>query len=91
MLIFIALLGAYVVASEWAGLDSRLPFGMAAVVLVAAMVTYAAGNRGASDAITGYIFLLIAAGILLFLIDQLRAALKARLMRQKPNRELQTG
>lgn len=67
------LLAGYLITSEWVGLDSRIPFAMASGVLAAAIVTYALGNRGASDAMAGYIFLLIAGGVILFLVDQARA------------------
>jgi hypothetical protein len=71
-LLFLALLVAYMVYSEWAHLDSRLPIAAALVLLV---VTAAAEALGASDTanlLAEFVFFLLAGGVVLLLVDHLR-------------------
>jgi hypothetical protein len=70
--LFLGLLGAYMVYSEWARLDSRYLIGAALVLLVVAAVVDAAGATGAANTIAIYVFFLLAAGVVLLLVDHLR-------------------
>jgi hypothetical protein len=71
-LAFLGLLGAYMVYSQWAGLDSRYPVGAALVLLVVAAVADAAGATGAANSFAEYVFFLLAAGVVLLLVDHVR-------------------
>ncbi|HTP54207.1 MAG TPA: hypothetical protein VML94_04475 [Thermoplasmata archaeon] len=71
-LAFLGLLGAYMVYSQWAGLDSRYPVGAALVLLVAAAVADAAGATGVANSFAEYVFFLLGAGVVLLLVDHLR-------------------
>ena len=71
-LVFLALLAAYAVYSVWADLDPRYPVGAALVLLAAAAVTDAAGATGAANALAEYVFFLLAAGVVLLLVDPVR-------------------
>ncbi|MGC2289762.1 MAG: hypothetical protein WA688_07905 [Thermoplasmata archaeon] len=70
--LFLGLLGAYMVYSAWTRLDSRYPIAGALVLLVVAAVVDAAGATGAANAIAVYVFFLLAAGVVLLLVDHLR-------------------
>lgn len=70
--IFIGLLGAYMIYSAWARLDSRYLIGAALVLLVAAAVVDAGGATGAANTLAVYVFFLLAGGVVLLLIDHVR-------------------
>jgi len=76
-LLFLALLLMYMVYSEWAGLDSRYPVAAALGLLVVTAVVDALGNVPAANALAEYVFLLLAGGVVLLLVDHLRAGRKA--------------
>ena len=75
--VFGGLLVAYMVYSQWVGLDSRYPIGAALVLLVGAAVLDASGATGAASTLSVFVFLLLAAGVILLLIDHVRAARRA--------------
>ena len=70
--IFIPLLAAYLFSSEWAGLDSRYPIGMALALLVVSAIEEAVGNGQVADALTQFVFFLLLGGVLLLFIDYLK-------------------
>ncbi|MGA7860414.1 MAG: hypothetical protein WCB19_00970 [Thermoplasmata archaeon] len=70
--LFLGLLGAYMVYSAWARLDSRYLIAGALVLLVAAAVVDAAGATGAANTLAVYVFFLLAGGVLLLLVDHVR-------------------
>jgi hypothetical protein len=70
--LFLGLLGAYMVYSQWARLDSRYPIVGALVLLVAAAVVDAAGATAAANTIAVYVFFLLAGGVVLLLVDHVR-------------------
>jgi hypothetical protein len=71
-LVFLGLLGAYMVYSEWAGLDSRYLVGAALVLLVATAVADATGAVASANTLAEYVFFLLAGGVVLLLVDYLR-------------------
>ncbi len=71
--VFLALLLAYMVYSQWARLDSRFPIAGALVLLVAAALVDAAGDDPAANILAEFVFFLLAAGIVLLLLDHARA------------------
>lgn len=71
--VFLALLLAYMVYSQWARLDSRFPIAGALVLLVAAALVDAAGADAAANVLAEFVFFLLAAGIVLLLLDHARA------------------
>jgi hypothetical protein len=71
-LLFLGLLALYMVYSEWARLDSRYPIGAALVLLVAAAIADAAGSVSVANTFAEYVFFLLAAGVVLLLVDHLR-------------------
>lgn len=75
---FLALLVAYMVFSVWAGLDARYPIAGALVLLVATAVTDALGDSTTANTLAEYVFFLLGAGIVLLLIDHVRAGRAAR-------------
>jgi len=75
-LLFLALLLLYMVYSEWAGLDSRYPVAAALGLLVVTAVVDALGNVPAANTLAEYVFLLLAGGVVLLLVDHLRAGRK---------------
>ncbi|MFY9717558.1 MAG: hypothetical protein WAK40_06460 [Thermoplasmata archaeon] len=77
-LVFLALLAAYMVYSEWAGFDSRYVVGAALVLLVVAAVADAAGATGAANSFAEYVFFLLAAGVVLLLVDHVRSGRTSR-------------
>ncbi len=69
---FLLLLGIYMVYSQWAGLDSRYPIAAALVLLVVAAVLDAGGETGPANTVATYLFFLLAAGVVLLLVDHVR-------------------
>ena len=72
--VFLGLLTLYMVYSQWIGLDSRYPIVAALVLLVATAVVDAAGDLDAANTLAEFVFFLLAAGVILLLIDHVRAA-----------------
>lgn len=72
--LFLALLLAYMVYSEWARLDSRFLIAGALVLLVGAAVVDAAGATGVANTLAVYVFFLLAGGVVLLLVDHVREA-----------------
>ncbi len=70
--LFLGLLGAYMVYSAWARLDSRYLIAAALVLLVAAAVVDAAGATGAANTLAVYVFFLLGGGVVLLLVDHVR-------------------
>jgi len=70
--LFIALLGAYMLYSIWERLDSRYPIAGALGLLVVAAVVDAAGATGAANTLAVFVFLLLAGGVVLLLVDHVR-------------------
>jgi len=73
-LLFLALLAAYMLYSAWAGLDARLPVAAAVVLIAASAVADATGRPGAANTFLEYAFFLLAAGVVLLVIDRARRA-----------------
>ncbi|MGB6500975.1 MAG: hypothetical protein WBG19_06220 [Thermoplasmata archaeon] len=71
-LLFLALLAAYMVYSVWARLDSRYVIGGALVLLIAGAVADAAGSVPVANTVAQYVLFLLAAGVVLLLVDYLR-------------------
>lgn len=71
--IFVALLLAYMVYSVWARLDGRYPIVAALVLLVVTAVVDAAGDASTANTLAEYVFFLLAAGVVLLVIEQVRA------------------
>jgi hypothetical protein len=72
--IFLGLLLAYMVYSQWARLDSRYPIAGALALLVATAVVDAAGDLAAANTLAEFVFFLLAAGVVLLLLDHARGA-----------------
>jgi len=70
--IFVGLLLVYLVYSVWARLDGRYPIGAALVLLVATAVVDAAGNVDTANTLAEYVFFLLAGGVVLLVIEQVR-------------------
>ena len=75
--IFLGLLGAYMVYSAWARLDSRYLIAGALVLLVAAAAVDASGATGAANTLAVYVFFLLAGGVVLLLVDHVRGDRRA--------------
>jgi len=71
--IFVGLLLAYLVYSVWARLDGRYPIGAALALLVVTAVVDAAGDVNTANTLAEYVFFLLAGGVVLLIIEQLRA------------------
>jgi hypothetical protein len=71
--IFVGLLLVYLAYSVWARLDGRYPIGAALALLVVTAVVDAAGNVSAANALAEYVFFLLAGGVVLLLIEHVRA------------------
>lgn len=71
--LFVGLLAAYALYSVWVRLDPRYPVAGALLLLVAAALSQAADATDAANRLAEFAFLLLAAGVLLLLIDHLRA------------------
>jgi hypothetical protein len=74
VLVFLVLLVAYMVYSQWVRMDSRYPIAGALVLLVATAVVDAAGNVPAANTLAEFVFILLAAGVVLLLLDHARDA-----------------
>ncbi len=70
--LFVGLLVAYMVYSAWARLDSRYLIAGALALLVAAAIVDAGGATGAANTLAVYVFLLLAGGVVLLLVDHVR-------------------
>ncbi len=70
--IFLGLLIAYMIYSQWIRLDSRYPIAGALLLLVAAAVADALGQSDAANTLAIYVFFLLAGGVLLLLLDHVR-------------------
>lgn len=75
--VFGALLLIYMVYSQWAGLDSRYPIAAALVLLVGAAIVDASGASAVANTLSVFVFLLLAAGVVLLLADHVRASRRA--------------
>lgn len=71
--LFLALLVAYMAYSIWARLDGRLPVAAALVLLLAAAVLDALGATAAATTLAEFVFFLLGAGVVLLLIEHVRA------------------
>lgn len=69
---FLALLLVYMVYSEWTRLDSRYLILAALALLVITAAVDAAGAIGTANVLAVYVFYLLAAGVLLLVIDHVR-------------------
>ncbi len=74
VLAFLGLLGVYMVYSEWARLDSRYLVAGALVLLVVTALVDAAGATAAANTLAEFVFFLLAAGVVLLLVDHVRDA-----------------
>jgi hypothetical protein len=72
--IFLGLLLAYMVYSQWFRLDSRYPIAGALVLLVVTAVVDATGNLATANTLAEFVFFLLAAGVVLLLLDHARTA-----------------
>lgn len=72
VVLFLGLLLAYMVYSEWARLDSRYPIAAALGLLVITAVVDATGDVGVANTLAEYVFFLLAAGVVLLLVDHAR-------------------
>lgn len=70
--VFLALLLAYMVYSVWAGIDGRYPIAAALVLLVVTAVVDALGMVASANTLAEYVFFLLAAGVVLLLIEHVR-------------------
>jgi len=70
--IFGGLLLVYMAYSVWARLDGRYPIAAALVLLVVTAVVDALGNGGLADTLAEFVFFLLAAGVVLLLVEHLR-------------------
>ncbi len=71
--IFLGLLLAYMVYSQWVGLDSRYPIAAALVLLVIAAITDAVGAVSLANILAIFVFFLLGAGVILLLVDHVRS------------------
>lgn len=65
------------VYSEWAGLDSRFLLIAALLLLGVTAVADSVGALGAANTFAEYVFLLLAGGVVLLLVDHLRDGARA--------------
>lgn len=72
--LFLILLAAYSIYSVIVRLDPRYPVAGALLLLVAAAVADAGGSTATANSLAEFCFLLLAAGVLLLLIEHLREA-----------------
>lgn len=72
VLVFLGVLVAYMVYSEWAELDSRYLVAGALGLLVVTAVVDAAGATGAANTLAEFVFFLLAGGVVLLLVDHVR-------------------
>jgi hypothetical protein len=73
-LLFVVLFLGYLVYSSWARLDARYPIVAALALLLVAAVVEAAGEPASANAFAEYVFILLAGGIALLLVDYARNA-----------------
>lgn len=71
--IFLGLFVVYLVYSALTHMDARYPIGAALLMLVAAAVADAANSVDLANTLAEYVFLLLAGGVLLLLVDHLRS------------------
>lgn len=76
VVVFLVLLGTYMVYSVWAELDARYPIVAGLVLLVAAAAVDAAGDLATANVLAEYAFFLVGAGVVLLLIDRARESRK---------------
>jgi hypothetical protein len=72
--IFLGLLLLYMVYSQWRGLDSRYPIVAALILLVVTALVDAGGDLNAANTLAEFVFFLLAAGVILLLVDHVREA-----------------
>jgi hypothetical protein len=77
LIAFLAIFAAYLVYSEWAGLDARIPIAGALALLVVTAVVDAAGDLATANTFAEYVFFLLAGGVALLLVEHLRDARRA--------------
>ncbi len=70
--VFLGVLLAYMVYSEWVRLDSRYLVAGALVLLVVTAIVDAAGATGAANTLAEFVFFLLAGGVVLLLVDHVR-------------------
>lgn len=89
--VFLGLLGAYMVYSVWARLDSRYLIAGALVLLVVAAIVDAAGATASANTIAVYVFFLLAGGVVLLLVDHVREERPARATGSEPPAPSESG
>jgi hypothetical protein len=70
--VFLGLLVTYMVYSEWARLDSRYLIASALLLLVVTALVDAAGSTSLANTLAEFVFFLLAAGVVLLLVDHVR-------------------
>ena|SRR5271155_1123253 len=70
--VFGILLAGYMAYSFWERIDPRYPIGAGLLLLVATAVTDALGASDSANVLAEYVFLLLGAGVVLLLLEQLR-------------------
>ena len=70
--VFGVLLVGYMAYSFWERIDPRYPIAAGLLLLVATAVTEALGASASADVLAEYVFLLLGAGVVLLLLEQLR-------------------
>ena len=75
---FVCLVGAYLVSSAWAGLDSRYPVLMAVGLLICGSLLTYEGNSGLGNEMALFSFFLLFGGVVLLSLDRLSAAKQHR-------------
>jgi hypothetical protein len=71
--IFLALFAVYLGFSVWMRLDARYPIAAALLLLVAAAVADAGGAVALANTLAEYVFVLLAGGVILLLIEHVRS------------------
>lgn len=74
LLIFSLLLGAYLIASVWAGLDPRYPSVMAVILLATAAGLNSVGDAAATYILAQCVFVLLLASVGLLIISRAEPA-----------------
>jgi hypothetical protein len=72
LLLFLVLLAVYLIYSVWVRLDPRYPIVAALALLIVTAVLDAAGESASSNTFAEYVFILLAGGIVLLLLDHVR-------------------
>ena len=70
--VFLVLLLVYMVYSEWAGLDSRYPIAAGLGLFVVTFFVSAAGAADLANTLAVFVFLLVAGGVVLLMVDYVR-------------------